>query len=90
MTDNGTKYAWVIHESKVVQLHAHSSCLFVPRVPSSVKNPHSNNNNRLYIEKMGKKLIHMFIMYGQTLKSTTVIIISVCYFKRRCPQVSNT
>ena len=46
VTDSGTKYAWVIHESKAVQIHVHNNrhCLFVPRVPGCVKNP--NNNNR--------------------------------------------
>ena len=46
--DSGTKCAWVIHESKAVQIHLHHSnrrCLYVPRVPGSVKNPHNNNNN---------------------------------------------
>ena len=39
MTDSGTKCAWVIHESKAVQIHVHKNrrCLYVPRVPSSVK-----------------------------------------------------
>ena len=47
MIDSGTKCAWVIHESKAVQIHLHHSnrrCLYVPRVPGSVKNPHNNNN----------------------------------------------
>ena len=47
--DSGTKCAWVIHESKAVQIHLHHSnrrCLYVPRVPGSIKNPHNNNNNR--------------------------------------------
>ena len=47
VTDSGTKCAWVIHESKAVQIHVHHSnrrCLYVPRVPGSVKNPHNNNN----------------------------------------------
>ena len=45
VTDSGTKCAWVIHESKAVQLHVHKNrrCLYVPRVPGSVKNPHNNN-----------------------------------------------
>ena len=40
MTDSGTKCAWMIHESKAVQIHVHnnSCCLHVPRVPGSVKN----------------------------------------------------
>ena len=25
MTDSGTKYAWVIHESKAVQMHVHNN-----------------------------------------------------------------
>ena len=44
--DSGTKCAWVIHESKAVQIHLHHSnrrCLYVPRVPGSVKNPHNIN-----------------------------------------------
>ena len=47
VTDSGTKCAWVIHESKAVQIHVHNNrrCLYVPRVPGSVKNPHNNNNN---------------------------------------------
>ena len=46
VTDRGTKCAWVIHESKAVQIHVHNNrrCLYVPRVPSSVKNPYNNNN----------------------------------------------
>ena len=47
MTDSGIKCAWVIHESKAVQMHEHHSnrrCLYVPQVPGSVKNPHNNNN----------------------------------------------
>ena len=50
VTDSGTKCAWVIHESKAVQIHIHHSnrrCLYVPRVPGSVKNPHNNNNPAL-------------------------------------------
>ena len=44
VTDNGTKCAWVIHESTAVQIHVHKNCrcLYVPRVPCSVKNPHNN------------------------------------------------
>ena len=46
VTNSGTKCAWVIHESKAVQIHVHHSnrrCLYVPRVPGSVKNQHNNN-----------------------------------------------
>ena len=46
VTDSGTKCAWMIHESKAVQIHVHHSnrrCLYVPRVPGGVKNPHNNN-----------------------------------------------
>ena len=43
VTDNGTKCAWVIHESKAVQIHSNRRCLYVPRVPGSVKNTHNNN-----------------------------------------------
>ena len=33
VTDSGTKCAWVIHESKAVQIHVHNNrrCLYVPR-----------------------------------------------------------
>ena len=46
MTDSGTKCAWVIQGSQAVQIHEHNNrrCLYVPRVPGSVKNPHNNNN----------------------------------------------
>ena len=40
MTDSDTKCAWAIHGSKAVQIHLHHSnrrCLYVPRVPGSVK-----------------------------------------------------
>ena len=50
--DSGTKCAWVIHESKAVQIHLHHSnrrCLYVPRVPGSVKNPHNNNRNIMIV-----------------------------------------
>ena len=53
VTDSGTKCAWVIHESKAVQIHVHNNrrCLYVPRVPGSVKNLHNNNNNVLLYSK---------------------------------------
>ena len=40
MTDSGPKCAWLIHESKAVQVHVHINqcCLSVPWVPGSVKN----------------------------------------------------
>ena len=45
VTDSGTKCAWVIHESKAVQIHVHNNrhCLYVPRVSGSVKNPHNRH-----------------------------------------------
>ena len=45
MTDSGTKCAWLIHESKAVQIHVNNNrrCLYVPRMPGSGKNPHNNN-----------------------------------------------
>ena len=45
VADSGTKCAKVINESKAVQIHVHNNrrCLYVPRVPDSVKNPHNNN-----------------------------------------------
>ena len=53
--DSGTKCAWVIHESKAVQIHLHHSnrrCLYVPRVPGSVKNQQQTNGhcvNQLFV-----------------------------------------
>ena len=46
VTDSGTKCAWMIHESKAVQIHVHNNrrCFYVPRVSGSVKNLHNNNN----------------------------------------------
>ena len=51
VTDSGTKCAWVIQESKVVQIQVHNNrrCLCVPRVPGSVKNPHNNNSLEAFI-----------------------------------------
>ena len=51
VTDSGTKCAWVIHESKAVQIHVHNNrrCLYVPRVPGSVKIPHNNNKRTIQI-----------------------------------------
>ena len=47
VTDSGTKCAWVIHESKAVQIHVHNNrrCLYVPRVPGSVKIRATHNNH---------------------------------------------
>ena len=47
MTDSSTKCAWVIHESKAVQIHVHNNrrYLYEPRVPGSVKNLHNNKYN---------------------------------------------
>ena len=44
MTDSGTKCARMFHESEAVQIHVHNNrlCIYVPRVPGSVKNPHNN------------------------------------------------
>ena len=66
VTDSGAKCAWMIHESKAVQIHLHHSnrrCIFVPRVPGSVKNPHNNNitSNVIFI---------CFAMQVQHLNST--------------------
>ena len=43
VTDSGTKCACEINESTAVQIHVHNNrrCLYVPRVPGSVKNPHT-------------------------------------------------
>ena len=50
VTDSGTKCAWVIHEKKAVQIHIHNNrcCLYVPRVPGSVKHPHNNNKKSCF------------------------------------------
>ena len=56
VTDSSTKCARVIHESNAVQIHLHHSnrrCLYVPRVPGSIKNPH-NNDGRPHV-KSGEK-----------------------------------
>ena len=49
VTDSSTMCAWVVHVSKAVKIHIHNNrrCLYVPRVPGSVKNPHNNNNQSL-------------------------------------------
>ena len=49
VTDSGTKCAWVTHESMAVQIHVSNNrcCLYVPRVPGSIKNPHNNNSDQL-------------------------------------------
>ena len=55
VTNSGTKCAWEIHESKAVQIHVHHSnrrCLYVPRVPGSVKNAHNNNKWSLYVNQL--------------------------------------
>ena len=46
VTDSGTKCAWVIHESKAVQIHVHNNrcCLYMSRVPGGVKSPHNNQS----------------------------------------------
>ena len=49
--DSGTKCVWVIHENKAVQIHVHNChCLYVPRVPGSVKNSHNNNNSIISLQ----------------------------------------
>ena len=61
VTDSGTKCAWVIHESKAVQIHVYHSnrrCLYVPRVPGSVKNPHNNNNNTNHLSILKVAFLH--------------------------------
>ena len=51
VTNSGTKWAWVIHKSKAVQIHVHNNRrnLYVPRVHDSVKIPHNNNNPHLSV-----------------------------------------
>ena len=63
VTDSGTKCAWVIHESKAVQIHVHvhnnRRCLYVPQVPGSVKNLHNNKQqNCLYSRLILNIFIH--------------------------------
>ena len=72
VTDSGTKCAWVIHESKAVQIHEHHSnrrCLYVPRVPGSVKNPHNNNNSKA-IDQCGQPITIMFSVHNITITKT--------------------
>ena len=47
VTDSGTKCAWVIHESKAVQMHVHNNN--VPWVPGTVNNPHQLTVRRLQV-----------------------------------------
>ena len=51
VTDSGTKCAWVIHESKAVQIHVHNNrrCLYVPRVLVALKicTTTTTTNNRI-------------------------------------------
>ena len=49
--DSGTKCAWVIHESEAVQIRVHNNrrCLYVPRVPGSVKNHCTTTTSRATI-----------------------------------------
>ena len=57
VTDSGTKCAWVIHESKAVQIHVHNNdrYFYVPQVPGSVKNPCNNNNTNVTIVRNQSK-----------------------------------
>ena len=66
VTDSVIKSAWVIHESKAVQMQVHNNrrCLCVPRVPGSVKNPH-NNNNRLNYHK--GQVMYWETFYGRNM-----------------------
>ena len=52
MTDSGTKLAWVIHESKAVQIHVQNNrlCLCVSLVPGSIKNQHNKNAGIDYVD----------------------------------------
>ena len=51
VTDSGTKCAWVIHESKAVQVHVYNNrrCLHVPWMPGRVKNLHNNNKIQVLV-----------------------------------------
>ena len=64
VTDSGTKCAWVIHESKAVQIHVHHSncrCLHVPRVPGSVKNPHNKQQSPFTAFNFPSKSTHSLL-----------------------------
>ena len=82
MTDSGTKCACVIHESKAVQIYVHNNrrCLYVPRVPGSVKNPHNNNNNRCVVRALTVTMLgrlgHWQTVQTQIRHGRTVGIIS--------------
>ena len=60
VTDSGTKFALVIHESKVVQIHEHNNhrCLYVPRVPGSIKNPHNNKSILVLLVRRAIPVFH--------------------------------
>ena len=60
VTDSGTKCAWVIHESKAVQIQLHHSnrrCLYVPWVPGSVKKIRTTTIASTYAPERRKKYI---------------------------------
>ena len=53
--------------SKAVQIHLHHSnhrCIYVPRVPGSVKNPHNNNN----LGCLGAESLYKLLGTGDLLK----------------------
>ena len=79
MTDSGTKCAWVIHESKAVQIHVHSNrrCLYVPQVPGSVKNPHNNNNQDSDFRTSSPEVIKPFFMLNSAEYVDVVLIINL-------------
>ena len=90
VTDSGTKCAWVIHESKAVQIHVYNNrrCLDVPRVPGSVKNPHNHNNVVLSQTRSPVKLIQIFwhFLYvtqlpGSVKNLNIIIILSLDQFQ---------
>ena len=65
VTDRGTKCAWVIHESKAVQIHVQKNlcCLCVPWVPGSDRNPH-NNLDQLALQKQNDLDLHSLQRQG--------------------------
>ena len=78
VTDRGTKCAWVIHNSKAVQIHVHN-CLYVPRVPGSVKYPH---NIHFITFIPSKSLIHLISHFSIVHRATFLILNTRAIFHR--------
>ena len=78
-TDSGTKCAWVIHESKTVQIHVHNNrrCLYVPQV----KNLH--NKNSLIRRQLSKHVALTFCMLGKFTAHDVLKYVSYFYPENR-------